>query len=66
MVLRTNDSPDANGRVPQPDDVRWSITLPLENGESLTVFMGKQGRDILFGMLVAEDTDDEREARDAH
>ena len=54
MKLRTKCDPEANGRQPQSGDVRFTMTLPLESGEELTVQMGKEGRDLLFGMLIAD------------
>lgn len=53
-TLKTNCDPEANGRVPEDGDERWIITVPLESGESLTIQMGKKGRDNLFGMLIAD------------
>lgn len=57
MKLRTTCDPEANGRQPQPDDVRYTLTFPLENGEELVVQMGKKGRDLLLGMLICEEED---------
>lgn len=53
-TFRTGCDPEASGRKPQPGDVRFTVTLPLENGEFLKVTMGKKGRDLLFGMLIAD------------
>jgi hypothetical protein len=54
MDLRTECHPEANGRQPQAGDTLWTIHLPLEGGETLNVGMGKKGRDIIFGMLIAD------------
>lgn len=54
LDLRTLDDPEANGREPEQGDVRFVLHLPLENGSTLTIRMGRQGRDTLFGMLIAE------------
>lgn len=54
MELKTADDAEADGRKPRHDDVRWTIRLPLEGGETLTLSMGKKCRDILFGMLIAD------------
>lgn len=54
MNLRTRCHPEANGRQPQLGEEAWTVRLPLENGEELVVQMGRQGRDLLFGMLIAD------------
>lgn len=54
MELRTRCDPEANGRLPQPGDTRWTVRLPLETGEELVVHIGQKGRDTLFGMLIAD------------
>lgn len=61
MILHAIDSPQANGRLPQPGDTRWSVTIPLDNDESVTVFMGRKSRDIIFGMLIADTHDNGEE-----
>lgn len=53
-VLRTKCHPQAGGRTPESGEVAWSATLPLEDGTSVVIQMGKKGRDMLFGMLVAD------------
>jgi len=58
MELRTIDHPEANGRQVQPGDVAWEIKLPLENGEDLIVHLGKKSRDLLYGMMIAEEMED--------
>lgn len=54
LEFRTKDHPEANGRKPVEGDVAWTARIPLENGEELVLRMGKQGRDLLFGMLIAD------------
>lgn len=54
MELRTKCDPEANGRKPQLGESRWTIHFPLETGETCYIHMGKEGRDKLFGMLIAE------------
>lgn len=58
MILRTDDHPEANGRTPKHGEQQWIVTMPLETGESLQIKMGKKSRDMIFGMMVAEDTED--------
>jgi len=54
MELKTIDHPEANGRQARYGDTAWVVTMRLEDGTDLIVRMGKQGRDILFGMLMAD------------
>lgn len=54
LKFRTKDHPEANGRRPLNGDQQWTLNLPLEDGRTLFVSMGKEGRDLLFGMLIAE------------
>jgi hypothetical protein len=54
VLMRTESAPDANGRQPKAGDERWTIRLPLDNGDKLILFMDRACRDKLFGMLIAE------------
>ena len=54
IKLRTNCDPESNGRTPQRGDERWTIHMPLDNGDVVYIQMGRKGRDLLFGMLIAE------------
>ena len=63
IEYRTKDHPQANGRKAQPGEQQWIIRFPIEDGTELVVRMGKQGRDTFYGMLIAEDTEDEREQK---
>ena len=67
---RTKNHPEANGRRPEHGEEAWNIYMPLENGQTLHIHMGKKDRDILFGMLIVDCHDngeDETEAsRDEH
>jgi hypothetical protein len=51
---KTSCHPEANGAKPKVGDVEWTIHMPLENGDTLYVHMGKKGRDLLFGMMIAD------------
>lgn len=65
MTVKCKDDPEANGRSPRRDDQRWVVHLPLEDGSTLTVMMGRKSRDTLFGMLIADTMDsDEKEPSD--
>lgn len=54
MRLRTKCHPEANGRKPKDGDVAWRLRIRLENGEMLELELGQKGRDILFGMMIAD------------
>jgi hypothetical protein len=57
LRLRSNCHPEANGRRPVVGDVGWTLTIPLEGGGDLELKVGKKGRDLLFGMMIADCTD---------
>lgn len=57
MKLRTDCHPEANGRKPQYGDTAWKIRIKLEDSRTLEIDMGKKGRDLLFGMLIADCAD---------
>lgn len=57
LRYRTKDHPEANGRKPQTGESQWTAIFPLENGDVLHVSMGRKGRDLLFGMLIADCSD---------
>lgn len=53
------DHPEANGGKPKFGDVAWTVRLPLQHGETLILKLGKKGRDLLFGMLIADSQDNQ-------
>lgn len=54
MILKSKDCPTANGRQPIADDQMWILEVPLEDGEKLTLHIGEQVRDLIFGMMIAD------------
>ena len=54
MELRSKDYPEANGRKPQSGDVAWTLQVPLEDGQTLYLKLGKKSRDMIFGMMIAD------------
>ena len=54
MILRSDDHPEANGRSVQPGDVAWTLRIPLEDGDTLFLKLGKKSRDNIFGMMIAD------------
>lgn len=57
LHFKTRCHPEANGRLAQGDDLAWSPYFPLENGDVLHLHMGQRGRDIMFGMMIADCAD---------
>lgn len=53
-VLIGRCHPEANGGKPKFGDVAWTLQIPLQHGETLILKLGKKGRDLLFGMLIAD------------
>lgn len=54
MILKSKDHPTANGRQPIAGDQMWILEVPLEDGEKLTLHLGKKGRDLIFDMMLAD------------
>ena len=57
MTLTTRDHPEADGKHANYGDQQWVVTLPLEDDDLLTLRLGRKGRDLLFGMLIADCSD---------
>jgi hypothetical protein len=57
IQLRAKGHPEADGRKPLYGDVAWTVTVPLEGGETLVLQLGKSDRDMLFGMMIADCSD---------
>lgn len=58
IVYRTEDCPDANGRTPTVGDLRWKFQFPLDNGDTLILFMGSTAHLAMIEMLQNEADDD--------
>ena len=54
LHFKTKDHPEANGKTAVRGDEAWNVHMPLETGDTLFIHMGRSGRDLLFGMLIAE------------
>ena len=63
VTVRTKDHPEANGRKPQPGEVQYTFTFPLEGGESLLVRMGKESLNKFQEFLGSMAIDDAEETR---
>jgi hypothetical protein len=63
--VRCKDDPEANGRVPQKGEQRFTLTFPLENGTSLLVHMGQESMNY-FSTFLGQMIVDDAEERDEH
>lgn len=50
----TRDHPEADGRKPKDGEHAWTLTLPLECGETLTLRIGEQGREAILNCLMRD------------
>ena len=60
MILkyRAIDHPEASSRHPEPGDLGWTLSVPLENGQDyLELQIGEKGREAIRKMLDQEDKD---------
>jgi hypothetical protein len=61
MEVRTKDYPEANGRIPQKGEQRFSLTFPLEDGQSLIVHMGRESMNYFESFLAQMMFDDAKD-----
>lgn len=59
LIYKTKDHPEANGRKPEIDDEAYTLWFPLENGDKLTIQMGKEGIAHLRNVILSQQIDDE-------
>lgn len=68
IEFRCKDDPEANGRLPQKGEQRFTLTFPLENGDSLRVHMGQESMNyftsFLGQMLVDDCAESHKESND--
>lgn len=62
IVLRCKDDPEANGRTPREGEQRYTLIFPLENGDDLKLYMGREGINEFAGMISQMMIDDNKEA----
>ena len=58
VKLDTLDSPSRPGNVPEDGEIRWTLMLPLSNGDELHLTIGKESHDALISILNEESIDD--------
>jgi hypothetical protein len=67
LTYRCKDDPEANGRKPVIGEQRYTLTFPLENGDELQVYAGKETMNnfesFIAEMMVDDATDAERERK---
>ena len=42
LEFKCKDDPEANGRVPQRGEQRFTLLFPLENGDDLKLYAGRE------------------------
>lgn len=62
LRLRTKDHPQANGRHAKSGEHAWPWEIPLEDGRTLVIEMGGEGRDALAEIVMQSAADDIKEA----
>lgn len=49
IIYRSSDHPEANDKEPTYEDVAYTLTIPLDNGDDyLEVHIGCKGRQALY------------------
>lgn len=61
IVLRCKDDPESNGRKPQIGEQQYMLTFALENGDSLKLYIGKEGYATFATFIGQMIVDDDRE-----
>lgn len=63
IEYKCKDDPEANGRIPQKGEQRFTLKFPLENGEELKLHMGREGMNHFETFIAQMMVDDNEEAR---
>lgn len=53
FIFNTPDAPEANGRQPEDNDMKFPLTMPTDDGGSVTVVMGRAGFAILAACVLS-------------
>ncbi len=61
IEFKCKDDPEANGRVPQIGEQRFTLTFPLETGDDLKVHMGREGMNHFESFIAQLMVDDSNE-----
>lgn len=61
LEFKCKDDPEANGRIPQKGDQRFTLKFPLEDGRELQIHMGKEGMNHFETFLAQMMFDDEQD-----
>ena len=61
IEYRAKDDPEANGRTPLKGEQRFTLTFPLENGDSLLVHMGTESANSFMTFIGQMLVDDQQE-----
>lgn len=57
LVLYARDHPEANGKAPNRGDIGYAISIPLDDGRVLYLYLGQQGFTAFREILAAMDKD---------
>jgi hypothetical protein len=61
IELKCKDDPEANGRIPQRGEQRFTLLFPLENGDDLKVYMGRESMnhfETFIAQMMVEDSNE--------
>lgn len=61
IELKCKDDPEANGRMPQPGEHRFTLLFPLENGDDLKVYAGRETMNHFESFIAQMMVDDANE-----
>jgi hypothetical protein len=61
IEMRCKDDPEALGRKPKIGEQRFTLTFPLENGDSLKLHMGREGMNYFETFIAQVMIDDHSE-----
>ncbi len=61
IELKCKDDPEANGRIPQLGEQRFTLLFPLEDGSSLRLHMGREGMNHFETFIAQMMVDDNNE-----
>lgn len=59
IEFKCKDDPEAQGRIPPPSELRFTLIFPLENGDELKVHMGRESMnhfETFIGQMMVDDS----------
>ena len=61
LEFKCKDDPEANGRVPQRGEQRFTLLFPLENGDELKLYAGRETMNHFESFIAQMMVDDSNE-----